>query len=130
MDEDKEYYMDLHVGGKFVRDPYVRYGDGVDDWSFERSDGDYVQVVAKVEDSLEGDENVVEVTVVIEGGLEGDGDVVESAAATEGGLKGDGDGDVTKGGLDDDEENDSEEVYRNVASDTENETEIHVEGVS
>ncbi|KAE8664939.1 hypothetical protein F3Y22_tig00112738pilonHSYRG01150 [Hibiscus syriacus] len=25
MNEEKEYYMNLHVGGKFVRDPYVRY---------------------------------------------------------------------------------------------------------
>ncbi|KAE8698612.1 hypothetical protein F3Y22_tig00110597pilonHSYRG00502 [Hibiscus syriacus] len=28
MDEEKEYYMNLHVVGKFVRDPYLRYVGG------------------------------------------------------------------------------------------------------
>ncbi|MBA0553819.1 hypothetical protein Golob_012967 [Gossypium lobatum] len=28
MSVEEEYYINLHVGGKFVRDPYVRYLSG------------------------------------------------------------------------------------------------------
>ncbi|KAE8661574.1 hypothetical protein F3Y22_tig00113725pilonHSYRG01074 [Hibiscus syriacus] len=83
INEDKEYYMNLHVGGKFVRDPYVRY------------EGDTPDII---DDIL--------LTNAGEGNDKGDC-IIEMVAEGEGGIKVDTDGvdgvDAAVGECDDDD---------------------------
>ncbi|KAK8640192.1 hypothetical protein V6N13_007951 [Hibiscus sabdariffa] len=76
----KEYWMHLHVGGKFVRDPYVRYVGGTLVEVEDATEGANVEVEGATEDVGMGVEGATEgANVEVEGATEDVGMGVEGA---------------------------------------------------